>query len=131
MPVKRPQGNSLVLAVLRSPVHFLLSGAAIELRYVGRRSGRHYVLPVQYARDEERLVVLPQHAESKTWWRNFLAPQPVSVRLRGRLHAGIARVVRPGDPAWEEDRQLYESRWRRLAGGVAGPLVEITIRVKQ
>jgi len=98
MPVKRPQGNSLVLAVPRSPVHFLLSGAAIELRYAGRRSGRHYVLPVQYARDEERLVVLPQHAESKTWWRNFLTPQPVRVRLRGRLHAGIARVVRPGDP---------------------------------
>jgi len=57
--------------------------------------------------------------------------QPVSVRLRGRLRAGIGHAVRPGDPAWEADRQLYESRWRRLAGGVAGPLVEITIRVKQ
>src|SRR5215471_9373591 len=98
MPVKRPQGNSFVLAVLRPPAHFLLSGAAIELRYAGRRSGRHYVLPVQYARDEERLVVVPQHAESKTWWRNFVAPQPVSVRLGGRLHAGIAPRCPPQRP---------------------------------
>src|SRR5215467_4474907 len=37
----------------------------------------------------------------------------------------------PRRPRWEEDRQLYQPRWRRLAGGVAGPLVEITIRVKQ
>jgi hypothetical protein len=36
-----PQGNAIVLAVLRSRAHRLLSGAAIELHYVGRRSGRH------------------------------------------------------------------------------------------
>jgi len=48
MPIKRPQGNSVVLAVLRSSAHRLLSGMAVELRYTGRRSGRQYVLPVQY-----------------------------------------------------------------------------------
>jgi deazaflavin-dependent oxidoreductase (nitroreductase family) len=127
MPIKKPQGNSLVLAVLRSPAHRLLSGMAIELRYTGRRSGRQYVLPVQYARAEERLVVVPQGAESKTWWRNFLTPQPVSVRLNGRLRDGIARVVHPDDAEWEEDRRVYELRWRRLAGRVVGPLVEISI----
>jgi len=99
MPVKRPQGNSLVLAVLRSPAHRLLSGMALELRYTGRRSGRQYMLPVQYAREGERLVVVPQDAESKTWWRNFLTPQSVRVRLNGRLCEGTAQVIRPGDPA--------------------------------
>ena len=49
MPARRPRGNSFVLAVLRSPAHRLLSGMAVELRYTGRRSGRRYVLPVQYA----------------------------------------------------------------------------------
>jgi len=101
---------------------------AVELRYTGRRSGRQYVLPVQYAREGERLVVVPQGPESKTWWRNFATPQPVSVRLKGRVHAGVARVLYPDDPAWEADRRLYEQRWRRLAGQVAGPIVEITMR---
>ena len=32
MPTSRPQGNGLVLAVLRSPAHRLLSGMTIELR---------------------------------------------------------------------------------------------------
>ena len=128
MPDRRPRGNSFVLAVLRSPAHRLLSGMAVELRYTGRRSGRQYVLPVQYAREGERLVVVPQGPESKTWWRNFATPQPVSVRLKGRVHAGVAHVLYPDDPAWEADRRLYEQRWRRLAGRVAGPIVEITMR---
>jgi hypothetical protein len=101
---------------------------AIERRYTGRRSGREYVLPVQYACQGERLVVLPQGAESKKWWRNFLSPRPVTLRLKGRLRDGTARVVHPDDPAWEEDRRLYELRWRRLAGAVTGPLVEIAVR---
>jgi len=100
---------------------------ALELRYTGRRSGRQYVLPVQYARVGSRLVVAPQAAESKTWWRNFRTPQPVSVRLRGRLRAGTARVLEPGSAEWDDGRRIYESRWRRLGGRVTGPLVEISI----
>ena len=125
--MKRPQGNAVVLAVLRSPAHRLLSGAAVELRYTGRLSGRQYVLPVQYARDGSRLVVVPQDPDSKTWWRNFRTPQSVTVRLAGRLREGTARLVDRGDPAWEEDRRLYGSRWRRSADRLDGPLVEIAL----
>jgi deazaflavin-dependent oxidoreductase (nitroreductase family) len=125
--VRRPQGNAVVLAVLRSPAHRLLSGVAVELRYTGRRSGRRYVLPVQYARDGSRLVVAPQDPDSKTWWRNFRTPQPVTVRLAGRLRDGTARVVDRADPAWAADRRLYGSRWRRSADRLDGPLVQIAL----
>ena len=81
MPPRRPRGNSFVLAVLRSPAHRLLSGMAVELRYTGRRSGRRYALPVQYAREGQRRVVVPQGPESKTRWRNCATPQPVDERL--------------------------------------------------
>jgi deazaflavin-dependent oxidoreductase (nitroreductase family) len=128
MRIRRPQGNSVVLAVLRSPAHRLLSGMVIELRYTGRRSGRHYALPVQYARAGDRLVVAPQAADSKMWWRNFLTAQPVTVRLRGQLHDGSAQVINRDDPGWEGDRRLYGSRWRRMAERLTGPLVEITVR---
>jgi hypothetical protein len=84
MRVKRPQGNALVLAILRSRVHRLLSGLAVELRYTGRRSGRTYALPVQYARTGDRLILWPQGADRKSWWRNFRTPGPVMVRLAGR-----------------------------------------------
>jgi len=54
MPARKSHGHGPVLAVLRSPAHRLLSGMAIELRYTGRRSGREFTLPVQYAPDERR-----------------------------------------------------------------------------
>jgi deazaflavin-dependent oxidoreductase (nitroreductase family) len=127
MRLSRPQGNTLVLALLRSPAHRLLSGMTIELRYTGRRSQRQYSLPLQYAQAGERLVVVPQGAQAKTWWRNFLTAQPVRVRLKGHWHVGIAKVVHRDDPAWEELRRVYEMRWRRSAGGATGPVVEITV----
>jgi deazaflavin-dependent oxidoreductase (nitroreductase family) len=126
--VKPPQGNAVVLAVLRSRAHRLLSGSAIELRYTGRRSGRQYALPVQYAGAGDHLVVRPQRWEHATWWRNFRTPQPVTVRLAGRLHEGTARVVDPDDPDWRSARQTYATRWPRSARGGPGPLVVMSLR---
>lgn len=127
MRVRLPQGNSLVLAILRSPAHRLFSGSAIELRYIGRRSGRPYALPLQYARDGSLLVVAPQRPATKTWWRNFRTRQSVSVRLAGRVHPAIAEVVERDDPRWDQHLRLYTSRWRRLPGRLTGPLVEISL----
>jgi hypothetical protein len=125
--MKLPRGNSFVLAVLRSPVHRLLSGMAIELRYTGRRTGREYVLPVQYAGTGQRLVVRPQATARSTWWRNFHTPAPVTVRLAGRIRHGTAQLVAAPAPAWEKARQLYESRWRQAPQRTTGPLIVILI----
>lgn len=130
MGARLPQGNTLVLGVLRSPVHRLLSGSAIELRYSGRRTGRRYTIPLQYARDSNRLVVVPQGATKKTWWRNFRSSRPVTVRLAGKLYEANAEVIEPDDPRWERDQQLYTSRRRRLAGRLHGPVVEISLLPK-
>ena len=122
-----PQGNGIVLAVLRSPFHRLLSGVALELRYTGRRSGREYVLPVQYARRGDQLVLWPQDAARKSWWRNFRDPAQVSMRLAGRTHRGTARVVEPADAGWEQARSLYAARWRRFEPRLTGPYVVVTL----
>jgi deazaflavin-dependent oxidoreductase (nitroreductase family) len=128
MAARRPQGKRLVVALLRSPAHRLLSGMVIELRYTGRRSGREFALPVQYVRDGDRLLLAVQDAPAKTWWRNFRTPQDVSVRLRGKIRHATAHIVGPEAPTWDRDRRLYEARWRRLSGRVSGPLVQITLR---
>jgi deazaflavin-dependent oxidoreductase (nitroreductase family) len=124
-------GNAPILAVLRSPAHRLLSGMVVELRYHGRRSGREYALPVQYATAGRSLVVRPQAPERSAWWRNFRAPTPVQVRMRGRALAGTARVVTPGDSGWAPARQVYASRWRCPPLQPAGPLVVIDIEDRE
>ena len=125
--MRMPQGNSLVLAVLRSRVHRLASGMVIEMRYTGRRTGREYVLPVQYAGTGERLVIRPQAVGRSTWWRNFRTPTPVTVRLGGGIRHGIGQLVTASQPAWEQARAVYGSRWRRSAQGMTGPLVVILL----
>jgi hypothetical protein len=131
MRVRLPQGNVVVLALLRSPAHRLLSGFVIELRYAGRRSGHRYVLPVQYARAGDRLILWPQDAQRKTWWRNFITPQPVAVRLAGQLYFGTAVALDRDDSAWDEARRFYISRWPRFARRVTGPLVEVSSSVSR
>ena len=126
--LKLPQGNAIVLAILRSRAHRLLSASAIELRYAGRRRGRRYVIPVQHARAGDRLVVRPQHWQHATWWRNFRTPQPVTVRLAGRLREGTARVLDPDDPDWRSAWQAYAMRWPRSARRGTGPLGVISLR---
>jgi deazaflavin-dependent oxidoreductase (nitroreductase family) len=125
--LKLPQGNGLVLAVLRSRAHRLLSGMVIELRYTGRRTGRAYALPVQYARAGERLVVRPQNVHRSAWWRNFQTPTAVTVRLAGRIRPGTAQIVAAHQPGWEQYRDLYGSRWRRSSERMTGPLVVISL----
>jgi hypothetical protein len=85
-------------------------------------------LPVQYAQVGEQLVVRPQHWQRATWWRNFRTPQPVTVRLAGRLRDGTARVVESSDPQWESARQAYTTRWSRSTPRVTGPLVLIDLQ---
>lgn len=86
-------GNRMTLAVLRSPLHPLMSRALMGLSYQGRRTGTTYELPLQYVELEDHVVVWAGDGESKTWWRNFQHPRPVTVTLRGKRRRGTASLV--------------------------------------
>jgi hypothetical protein len=88
--------NPLVAALLRSPLHRLLSPGLLLITVTGRHSGRRYSIPVGYQRDGEDLVVMVSEARRKQWWRNYYEPRPITVRLRGRERAGRAELVAPG-----------------------------------
>jgi hypothetical protein len=71
--MKGPLGDVVVLAVLRSrrTVYSVVWRSSCDT--TGGAAGP-YVLPVQYARVGRRLVVVPQRAESTTWWRKLSHP---------------------------------------------------------
>ena len=83
--------NPLVLAVLRSPLHRLLSGSVMEIAVLGRKTGLTYSIPVQYVRRGEGLLVISQR--HRTWWRNLRGGFPVGVRLQGRQFHGRGEPV--------------------------------------
>lgn len=75
--------NTVVETVLDSPLHRLLSGKLVLLRYQGTRSGTEHTLAVQYADTHNGLVVAVANPDTKTWWRNFTTMGQVQVLLAG------------------------------------------------
>ena len=113
--------NPVIAALLRSPLHPLLSPGLLLLTVTGRRSGRRYTIPVGYQRDGDDVVVLVSEARRKQWWRNYYEPGPVSVRLRGEDRAGRAELVAPGSDEFREiaDRTLQRVPYMRRVFRVA------------
>jgi hypothetical protein len=119
--------NSVVLAVLRSPMHRLLDGSVCELQFVSRRGQRRVALPVMYAESASDLVVLVGGARGKSWWRSFMQPYPVDVRLLGTWRAGTGRTVRFGEPGRAAALDAYRQRYPDVPVDDADPFVVITI----
>jgi F420H(2)-dependent quinone reductase len=90
-------GNRGVAALLRSPMHRLVSGRLVLLTVTGRRSGKKISLPVAYKQDGERLKIPVLFPQRKLWWRNLRDGAPVTVRLRGVDRAGHGQVQGDGD----------------------------------
>lgn len=105
-----PFANRCVLALLRSPAHYLLDPGLCELRFRGRRSGTQIALPVMYARAGDRIVVLVGDAPAKRWWRNFGKPLPVQLRRGGVVRDGVARVIDPDDDGYFDIARAYTKR---------------------
>jgi len=82
--------NPFVRFILRSPFHRLFSGSIMLITYQGRKSGKAYTLPVQYARTGNTLNIVPGAAETKTWWRNLRGGAPVRYRWTYLLTVSLA-----------------------------------------
>ena len=86
-------GNSVVKAVLRSPLHRMLSGSTDVIRFTGRRSGREITTPTQYASVGDDLVIMVGRPASKLWWRNFSQPRDLDVLVRGTWRSMRGRAI--------------------------------------
>ena len=86
--------NPIMSAILRLPLHGLMSNSLMLLIYDGRNSGKRYVLPVGYVQDGDHLYLFTHSG----WWKNFVGGAPVAVRLRGKLLRGTA-IAPVDDPA--------------------------------
>lgn len=95
--------NPIVLWVLQSPIHWLVSHRLAVLAYEGRRSGRTYATPVLYRRVEGRILLLTP-AEGTNWWKNFRGGHPLRIVVRGRRLAGTGRVETADDLVLETVR---------------------------
>ncbi len=86
--------NPILRAMLRSPLHPLLSARLALITVVGRHSGRSRTFPVGYRREADKVTIVVGWPERKVWWRNLIDGGEVRLRLRGEDHRGRAEVHR-------------------------------------
>ncbi len=75
--------NKLIILLLRSPLHGILSKNTLLLTITGRKSGKQYVIPVSYAQTDEQ-TLLCSTLRRRGWWKNLRGGADITVRLRGR-----------------------------------------------
>ena len=65
--------NKMFVALIDAPVlGSVVRRGMINIRYVGRRSGKTIETPIGYRRTADGIVINVMSPDNKTWWRNFL-----------------------------------------------------------
>jgi hypothetical protein len=92
--------NRLFVALIDAPiVGPLVRRGLINIRYVGRRSGKSVETPVGYQRSGDSIVINVMSPDNKTWWRNFLGEGgPMTLlKLDGQDRTGHAIARRDAE----------------------------------
>jgi deazaflavin-dependent oxidoreductase (nitroreductase family) len=81
--------NRIVRSLLRTPLVCRLVGSRLVTVYVvGRKSGRHYTIPVAYTRHDGQLLIGTPFG----WGRNLRTGEPVDIRLKGQRRRAEVQV---------------------------------------
>ena len=125
-----PIGNAIVKMVLSSPLHGMLSGSTDLIRYTGRRTGKVFTTPTQYAHHGDDIVIMVGRSASKRWWRNFSEERDLDVLLRGSWRSMRGRAI-IGSEEPETMRPLldvYLERFPRAARSLDGVTTDERVR---
>jgi hypothetical protein len=84
----------VIVAILRSPLHGLMSRDILLLTWTGRRTGARHTLPLSYVRLGSCLYLCTRPEGSK-WWLNLRGGCEVDLVLAGRRVKATANVLEP------------------------------------
>lgn len=84
----------LVLGLLGSPFHPLISRDVLAMTWRGRRTGTRRTLPLSYVRYGDGLVLCTR-PEGSLWWKNLRGGADVELLLAGRRRRATATVLDP------------------------------------
>ena len=83
--------NPVVRALLRSPIHGLISDSLMLVTYTGRKSQRRFTTPVRYVQTGDNVRCFTS-AET-LWWRSMRGGADVVLRLYGEDRSFHATVI--------------------------------------
>lgn len=120
--------NPLVRFVLHSPLHPVISKGILLLSFTGRKSGKPYSTPINYAREGNEITLITKR--SRAWWKNFQSSMPVTVLVQGQEQGGTAEAVTPDDQTIiTELQKVYSGMPRSFAEKMVSDTVVIRIHL--
>jgi len=117
--------NPLVKFVLRSPLHPFISKSILLISFNGRKSGKPYSTPINYAIEGNTITLISKR--SRVWWKNLQGGALVKVIVRGQERCGTAESVIPDDKTILNDLQKVYSGMPR---GFAEKLISDTVVIR-
>ena len=97
--------NPMMGALLRSPLHRLMSSSLMLITYTGRKSGRRYTTPVRYVRVGDAIRCFT--SARNMWWRNLQDGAVVSLLVEGKEARYQAQAIVGDAPRVREARLHY------------------------
>jgi len=117
--------NPLVKFVLRSPLHPFISKSILLISFTGRKSGKLYSTPINYAIDGNTITLISKRL--RAWWKNLQGGAPVTMLVQGKEQSGTAESVIPDDQMIIAELQKVYSGIPR---GYAEKLVSNTVVIR-
>ncbi len=74
--------NQTLQTVLHSPLHSLADSRSTIITVTGRKTGKLYVVPVNYWRQGDVVRIISRR--NRTWWRNLRGGVSVTLCLDGK-----------------------------------------------
>src|SRR5574342_274463 len=83
--------NPMMIWLLKSPLHGVISKGVMLVTVTGRKSGKSISTPTNYLRDRNTLWVISWR--DRKWWRNLRGGAQVRVLLSGRSVEGRGQMI--------------------------------------
>lgn len=83
--------NSMVVWLLKSPLHRFISKNVMLTTVTGRKSGKQISTPTNYLRDTNTLWVISWR--DRNWWKNLRGGAKAQVLLAGQTLEGRGQVI--------------------------------------
>ena len=83
--------NPIMVWLLKSPLHGVISKSVMLITVTGRKSGKQISTPANYLRDANMLWVISWR--DRKWWRNLRGGAKAQVLLAGQTAEGQGQVI--------------------------------------
>lgn len=118
-------GNFFVKRILKSRFHRFLSHKVVLLEVVGQRSGKTYLVPVNYIAFYGGISVMTYRR--RKWWRNIRSGEQLTVHLQGDRMSVHPEVITEDHGAIAAG--LVERGWMRKSIAPAKAKDSVLIRL--